>query len=200
MELQKYRDALIDRAASAFALDKLDEAAFEAFVARIQTASGEVELRAAEAGLAPFVPATHPGPAGTAAHAEPAIEGTRDIALNMSSLKKRGVWVDARAYRLDGKMSNFELDYRDYVDVRDFSMRLDVDLSMSNLKLVVPSDWQVDCRITRNSASNVKDRGPFPTRSANRIVIEGALSMSNIKVKRIRPRGRRGLLDLLFGR
>lgn len=191
MEQQKYRDALVERAAAAFALDKLDEAAFEAFVARVQAASGELELRAAEASLAPFVPATPE---------EPALEAMRDFALNMSNLKKRGDWVDARSYSLDGKMSNFELDYRAYAEERDFSMTLYIDLSMSNLKLVVPSDWQVDCRITRNSASNVKDRGPFPTRSANRIIIEGALSMSNIKVKRLRPPGRRGLLHLLFGR
>ncbi|MFA6506114.1 MAG: hypothetical protein WCT14_08445 [Treponemataceae bacterium] len=189
MDTHKFRDSLIDRAATAFAQDKLDEAAFEAFVARVQTAPDEAELRAAEASLAPFFPAAAP---------ETVLSDVREIELNMSNLKKRGDWVDARAYRLDGKMSNFELDYLAYSDAENFSMTLDVDLSMSNLKLIIPSDWQVDCRLTRNSASNVKDRGPFPTRSANRIVIVGALSMSNIKVRR---RGeRRGLFALLFGR
>jgi hypothetical protein len=116
----------------------------------------------------------------------------------MGNLKKQGDWVDARAYRLDGKMSNFVLDYRFYAEEPNFTMTLDVDLSMSNLKLIIPPDWQVDCRITRNSASNIVDRGSSPTRSAKRIVITGALSMSNIRVKR-RGGKRRGLLALLFG-
>lgn len=189
METQKYRDSLIDRAAAAFAEDKLDEAAFEAFVARVQTAPGEAELRAAEASLAPFLPAAGP---------EPVLSDAQEVELNMSNLKKSGDWIDARKYRLVGKMSNFELDYLAYADEEQFSMTLDVDLSMSNLKLIVPSDWQVDCRLTRNSASNVKDRGPFPSRGGNRLVVVGSLSMSNIKVRR---RGeRRGLFALLFGR
>jgi hypothetical protein len=116
----------------------------------------------------------------------------------MSNLKKRGDWVDARTYRLDGRMSNIELDYRAYADVPDFAMTLQVDLSMSNLKLIVPPDWQVDCRITRNTGSNVVDRGPYPARGGGRIFVEGSLSMSNIKVRR--PGRRRGLLALLFGR
>ena len=189
METQKFRDSLIDRAAAAFARDKLDEAAFETFVARIQTAPGEAELIAVADSLSLF--------AGVA-EKEPVVQDSRAIELNMSNIKKRGDWIDARAYRLDGKMSNFELDYLAYADRENFSMTLHVDLSMSNLKLIVPTDWQVDCRIDRNSASNIKDRGPFPSRGDARIIVEGNLSMSNIVVRR---RGeRRGLIALLFGR
>lgn len=189
MEIQKYRDSLIERAAFAFARDQLDEAAFETFVARVQTASGEAELQAAELDL---LPTAH------AAESDTAMQDVGEYALNMGNLRKQGAWVDARTYRLDGKMSNFELDFRSYAEEPHFSMTLDVDLSMSNLKLIVPPDWQVDCRITRNSASNIVDRGSPPTRSAKRIVITGALAMSNIRVKR-RGGRRRGLFALLFG-
>ena len=191
MELQKYRDALIDRAAAAFSRDVLDEASFEALVARIQTAGGEAELRAAEAVLPLPVPAD--------AVAAPRAEAEREYTLNMSNLKRRGDWVDARSYCLEGRMSNFEFDFRAYAEERDFTLRFEVDLSMSNLMLRVPADWQVDCRIERNTASNIKDRGPQPGRGTCRIVVEGELSMSNIVVKRLRP-GRGGLWAALLGR
>jgi hypothetical protein len=191
METQKFREALLDRAAVAFARDKLDEAGPEALIVRIQDAPGEAELREAEAYLAPLVPV---------AEAQRDLEEARDLALNMSNLKRQGDWVDARVYRLEGKMSNFELDYLSYADERGFSMLLKVDLSMSNLKLIVPPDWQVDCRITHNVASNVIDRWPAQARAANRIVVEGSLSMSNIKVKRRRPGRRLGFFAFLLGR
>lgn len=194
MEMQKLRESLLDRAAVAFAHDKLDEAALESFIARVQDAPGETELRAAAAYLAPLVPLAE------AEDTKRDLSEVRDFALNMSNLKRRGDWVDARAYRLDGRMSNFELDFRAYEGAPDFSMILYVDLSMSNLKLIVPRDWDVDCRITHTTASNVVDRHPAPGRSRCRIVIEGALSMSNIKVKRRSAAGRRGLFALIFGR
>ena len=203
MTTSKIRDSLIDRAATAFAKDKLDEAAFESLVARIQTSPGETELIALADSLSPILGETN---------FEPSIPEEREINLSMSNVKKSGDWVDARAYRLDGKMSNFELDYRAYADCEEFGMTLNVDLSMSNLRLIVPSDWQVDCRIDRNTASNIKDRGAFsatdssatgfttpgPARSAKRILVVGSLSMSNIIVRR--PGGRRGLFAFLFGR
>lgn len=190
MDTQKFRDTLIDRAALAFAQDKLDEAGFEAFVARVQTASGELELRGAAADLAPLVPVEDPAPT-LAEHQE--------VTLSMSNLKKKGPWVEARSYRLEGKMSNFELDYLAYAESRDFQMRLSVDLTMSNLKLIVPPDWRVDCRMGRLSGSNVVDRGSPSPGSSNRIVVEGDLSMSNIMVKRRDP-NRRSFFARLFGR
>jgi hypothetical protein len=118
----------------------------------------------------------------------------------MSTLKKRGDWVEASAYRLEGKMSNFELDFRAYAEAEEFGLELDVDLSMSNLRLIVPADWTVDVRLARNTASNVRDRGADGLRGAKRLSIAGSLSMSNIVVKRRRRRGeRRGLFFLLFG-
>ncbi len=194
METQKYRDFLIERAASAFARDQLDEAAFEAIVARVQTAPGEAGLRAVELDLPP----SEHGTVRDLTEPDTTLANVRDYALNMGNLKKKGDWVDARAYRLDGKMSNFELDFRTYAEDAQFLMTLDVDLSMSNLKLIIPPDWQVDCRITRNSASNIVDRGSLNTRSTKRILITGTLSMSNIRVRR-RGGQRRGLLALLFG-
>ncbi len=190
METQKYRDSLIERAANAFARDQLDEDAFETFVAQVQTASGETELRTVEQSLPP---------SAQSSERDPTLGDFREYALNMGNLKKKGDWVDARAYRLDGKMSNFELDFRTYSEDHHFSMNLEVDLSMSNLKLIIPPDWQVDCRITRNSASNIVDRGAPLIRTTKRIVITGVLSMSNIRVKR-RGGHRRGLFALLFGR
>ncbi len=191
METQKYRESLIDQAVTAFSRDKLDEAAFEAFVARVHNARGEVELREAAAEIAPLVPPAPPP--------EPTLAEARELVLHMGNSKRQGLWIDARTYRLEGKMSNFDLDYTAYAEAQDFSMTLMVDLSMSNLRLRVPADWQVDIRIARNSASNVVDRGPFPNRGSNRIVIEGALSMSTIKVKRSRG-VHGGLFALLFGR
>jgi len=195
METQKYRDSLIERAANAFALDQLDEVAFEDFVARVQTAPGENELRAAELSLPRSV---HRAELDTVEQGQtPA--NVREYVLNMGNLKKRGDWVDALAYRLDGKMANFEFDFRTYAEETHFSMTLDVDLSMSNLKLIIPPDWQVDCRITHNSASNIVDRGSPNTRSAKRILVTGSLNMSNIRVRR-RGGRRRGLLALFLGR
>jgi hypothetical protein len=191
MDTQKYRETLLDRAAQAFARDALDEAGLEAFIARVQDAQGEAELRAASAFLAPLVPAE--SDEGTLAEA-------REIALHMSNLKRRGDWVDAKTYRLSGQTSNFELDYRAYENVRGFAMTLIVDLSMSNLTLIVPPDWEVDCRIDRNSMSNVVDKGPYPSRGSCRIRVEGSLSMSNIRVKRRTAERRRGFFALLFGR
>jgi hypothetical protein len=190
MDVQKYREALLDRAAQAFAQDALDEAGLEAFIARVQDA-GDAELREAAAYLAPLV---------GEADQEKWLAETRDIALHMSNVKRSGDWVDARTYRLTGRTSNFELDYRAYENVRDFDMALEVDLSMSNLTLIVPPDWEVDCRIARNSMSNIVDKGPVPTRGSCRILVEGELSMSNIRVKRRSEGRRRGLFALIFGR
>ncbi len=198
MELQKYRDALIDRAAAAYSRDALDEGAFEALAARIQTAGGEAELRVLETELAPLS-----GEADLSASAGPASRAPagspRKVALNMSNLKRRGDWVEAGSYRLEGKMSNFDFDFGAYAEEGDFTLRFEVDLSMSNLVLRVPADWRVDCRIERNTASNIKDRGPHPGRNTCRIVVEGELSMSNIVVKRLRPGGG-GLWAVLLGR
>jgi hypothetical protein len=203
MTISKIRDSMIDRAATAFAKDKLDEAAFESLVARIQTAAGEAELIALADTFSPILGETMIEPSIP----DPSVPEVREIGLDMSNVKKSGDWVDARAYRLDGKMSNFELDYRAYADREEFEMTLSVDLSMSNLRLIVPPDWQVDCRIDRNSASNIKDRGALSTKASSatgsaqnnkRILIEGNLSMSNIIVRR---RGeKRGLFAFLFGR
>lgn len=189
MEQRKYRDALIDRAAAAFARDRMDEAAFEAFVARVQGAESSTELEQADSSLVALEPAGAPARK---------LEREREVSLSMGNLAKRGDWVDADVYRLTGRMSNFELDFRAYRDEPGFFMRLDVDLSMSNLKLRVPADWQVDCRISRNTGSTVKDRGPFPSRCASRVILEGELSMSTIKV--IRKGERRGLLAWILGR
>ncbi len=193
MELQEYRDSLIDRAASAFSRDELDEASFEAFVARVSAASDPAELDQAAARLAPL------GPAGGRSSAPASVSAAepRSISISMSSWKQRGEWADERAYRLDGKMSNFKLDFRAYADDPDFRISLDVDLSMSNLKLIVPPDWRVDVDLSRNSASSVKDRGPVGARGPNRVVVRGSASMSNIKVLR---RSADGLfLAFLFG-
>jgi len=204
MDTQQIQDALIERAAAAFSQDKMDETGFEAFVARVHRAKSSAELRAAEALLLPLEPPPSPGIAAYADRSpgekRGGVRDERTFSLNMSNLKKRGVWVDARHYRLEGKMSNFEMDFRSYADETNFSLSIDVDLSMSNLRLRVPSDWDVDCRIDRNTASNIKDRGPDGTVGNNRIVIDGALSMSNIKIKRYRRGRRRGLLFLLLGR
>lgn len=189
METQKYRDSLIDRAAQAFSRDRLEEAEFEAFVVRVQAAPGVAELRAAEASIAHLLPAV-------AEVSE--LEDERAFSLNMGNLRRRGDWVDARGYRLEGKMSNFELDYRAYEDVPDFTMILDIDLSMSNLKLLVPPDWRVEDRISNSTGSNFLDRGRAEVCRSCRIVIRGSLSMSNVIVRRRSRRG--GLLALLFGR
>lgn len=189
MELQKYRDSLIDRAAAAFSEDLLDEASFEAFASRVQDARGEAELRAAESLLPSAAPAS--------ARSVPVPSGRREIALNMSTLKKRGLWVDAGSYRLEAKMSNFELDFRSYADEERFDLDLDVDLSLSNLKLLVPPDWRVDIDLERNSASNVKDRGPAAPTGACRVRVRGSASMSNIKVRRRSSGGR--FFAFLFG-
>jgi hypothetical protein len=104
METQTYRDVLIERAAVAFSHDKLDEATYEAFVARVQAARGEAELKVIESSLGGLLPVVSAGPAGWT------MEDAREFSLNMGNLRKRGDWVDARLYRLVGKMSNFELD------------------------------------------------------------------------------------------
>jgi len=195
---------LIERAAAAFSQDKMDETEFETFVARVHRAKSSAELRAAEAFLLPLEPPPSPGIATYGDRSPGERRGgsreERTFSLNMSNLKKRGSWVDARHYRLEGKMSNFELDFRSYAEETNFSLSLDVDLSMSNLRLRVPSDWDVDCRIDRHTASNIKDRGPDGAVGNNRIVIDGSLSMSNIKIRRYRRGRRRGLLFLLLGR
>ncbi len=198
MEVRKYREALLDRAAQAFSRDALDEAGLEAFIARVQDAEGEAELRSAAAYLAPLL--GEPGAEERPAEREPRLEETRDVELHMSNLKRRGDWVDAGTYRLTGRTSNFELDYRAYEASDRFAMALDVDLSMSNLTLVVPPDWEVDVRIGRNSMSNIADRHPPAVRGSCRILVEGSLSMSNIRVKRRSAVRRRGFFFLLFGR
>ncbi len=188
MELRKYRDSLIERAASAFSRDRMDEAEYEAFVLRIQEARGEEELRAAEESVARLLPAV-PG--------APDLAEERSFRLNMGNLRRRGDWVDARAYRLEGKMSNFELDFLAYAEVAEFMVTLDVDLSMSNLRLRVPPDWRVEDRVSSSTGSNFLDRGRAEPWRGRRVIVRGALSMSNVIVRR---RGRRGgLLSLLFG-
>lgn len=198
MEERTYREELLDRAALAFSRDALDEAGLEAFIARVQDAKGEAELRSAAAYLAPLV--REPGAEARLMERDDRLEEARDIELHMSNVRRRGDWVDARTYRLTGRTSNFELDYRAYEEVRNFTMVLDVDLSMSNLTLVVPPEWVVDCRISRNSMSNIVDRKAPSVRGSCRIVVNGSLSMSNIRVKRRSEGHRRGFFALIFGR
>lgn len=101
----------------------------------------------------------------------------------MGTLKKKGDWVDADAYRLSGRMSNYELDLREYEGVSGFRLFLEVDLDMSTLRLIVPDGWVVSCNLDSNIASNVKDKGPSAPWGDNRIEIAGGLKMSTIKVK-----------------
>lgn len=187
MDREAYRNRLIDAAVSAFSKGRMNEAEFEAFASQVQKAGDDAELDAAAAAVAPQV-------ADDGSRAAP----VRELSLDRSTLKKHGEWADARVYRLAGRMSNFEFDFLAYRDSPGFSMIFDVDLSMSNLKIIVPEDWRVDIRLSRNAASTVKDRGPS-SGGVGRIIVQGSVSMSVIKVKRLRE-GQSGMLARLFGR
>jgi hypothetical protein len=175
----------------------MDESSFEAFAARVQDANDPAELDAAAAALAPLFPRDGSVASGKTSRQD--LAPARELALNMSTLKKRGDWVDARSYSLAGRMSTIVFDFLEYRDSPDFFLAFDIDLSMSTLKIVVPEDWQVDIRLSRNSASTVKDRGPAPGRRGGRITVDGSVSMSTLVVKR-RREGRGGLLSRLFYR
>ena len=209
MDITAYREALVDRAAVAFSRDAIDEAAFERLASRIQAAANESELRLVDAELAPLVPLE----AGSAASADPAssereeprpqpreraLESERALSLSMANFKKQGRWVDARRYSMDASMSTLVFDFRAYAQ-EDLEMNLDMDLSMSTLRLLVPDHWDVDIRIDNNAASTVRDRGPRSHEEAGNegaavgtghIVITGSLSMSTLVIKRKRLRRR----------
>ena len=182
MEDESYRNQLIDSAASAYARGVIDQGAFEDLVTRINALPGIMEL----AGLAANLPAVFDPALPAAASGGVSVPRSApvwaEIGLNMGNDKKTGDWVRADGYRLRGSMSNFEMDFREYEGISGFRLMLDVDLKMSNLKLIVPDGWVVDCTVD-NSASNIKNKGPSAVWGDNLIAITGALSMSNIKVR-----------------
>lgn len=214
MDITAYREALVDRAAVAFSRDAIDEAAFERLASRIQAASNESELRLVDAELAPLVPAGAVAAASAAVDKAPPgrrreLVADRSLSLSMGTLKKQGRWVDAARYSMDASMSSLDFDYRAYATDDNFEMTLDMDLSMSTLRLRVPAHWEVDIRIDDNAASSIRDRGQGLQDEAGnegsaagtgRIVITGSLSMSNLVVKRHRPRLRRGLFHFFLWR
>lgn len=205
MDITAYREALVDRAAVAFSRDAIDEAAFERLASRIQAAANESELRLVDAELAPLVPletraAASEDPASSKRDEnrprprERALESERSLSLSMANFKKQGRWVDAMRYSMDASMSTLVFDYRAYAQ-EDLEMNLDMDLSMSTLRLLVPDHWDVDIRIDNNAASTVRDRGPRSHEEAGidatgHIVITGSLSMSTLVIKRKRMRRR----------
>lgn len=204
MDITAYREALVDRAAVAFSRDAIDEAAFERLASRIQAAANESELRLVDAELAPLVPVESATQSGAPASSERdenrprprerALESERSLSLSMANFKKQGRWVDARRYSMDASMSTLVFDFRAYAQ-EDLEMNLDMDLSMSTLRLLVPDHWDVDIRIDNNAASTVRDRGPRSHEEAGidatgHIVITGSLSMSTLVIKRKRMRRR----------
>jgi hypothetical protein len=76
----------------------------------------------------------------------------------MSTLKKRGDWVGRPLLQPGRTDVHHRVRFPGVRDSPDFFLAFDIDLSMSTLKIVVPEDWQVDIRLSRNSASTVKDR------------------------------------------
>jgi hypothetical protein len=156
----------------------VDEAGFESLVIRIN-AQNSMDGLALVAGSEPAVF----GSLVVQPQAAPPALVWSEIKLNMGNDKQKGAWVRADGYRLEGKMSNFQMDLTEYDGVNGFRLALDVDLDMSNLRLTVPDGWTIDCRIDDNTASNVKDKGPSGLWGDNLVMIRGRMRMSNIKVK-----------------
>lgn len=163
------RSDLIEQATQAYTKGVIDQDDFEALVMRINQLESTRELT----GLANQLPAIFSISWGQSS--------CKELTVANGNIKKQGLWLDAEAYKINLSSSNMTLDLRAYEDDTDIQLVVDIDISQSNLKIILPDTWIVIDRIDVKTASNVKIRNPSNTWGSNRLVLSGNIRGSNLK-------------------
>jgi len=166
-ELEPRRTELINRVTQAFADNGLALEKFEVFVTQLQAAGNGAELETLAASLP-----------------QPRQNPFREIICNRGSLRMTGPWLTSLAWHIEGVSSNIRLDLRDYEDVQDLELVLDLDLISCNCRLILPFGWNFEGQFTSQVSSNVKNKVPRAFMGgSNTVIVTGSLVSCNFKVK-----------------
>ena len=180
MEELNMRNQLIEQATLAFTRGLIDQDDFETIMTRINQLDTQQELTS----LATSLPVIFPSGWGQSSMlTQSELDQFQELRVNSGNIKKQGLWIDSPAYLIVLHSSNMSLDLRAYEDTTNLQLILNLELSRSNLKIILPETWQVGDRIEDKVSSNVKIRSPSINWGSNRIILSGSLHSSNLKVK-----------------
>ncbi len=170
---ESLRARCFDLAAAAFSSNVIDLETYESLAGQIASATEGTALQR----IAQSLPAP----------AEAPPTQTQIVDAQASKVRKEGRWLESPHVVLRGNMANMRLDFRAYAMERNLRVHLELDCSMSNIRIIVPGSIDVIERISENKMSTFKNK--HGTAGANNaIVVSGNVSMSKVKVTRKRVR------------
>ena len=179
-QLESEKDALIQSITDGFSRGAIEMGAFERAVTRISACSDSkaLALEAESLGIA------LPPVASIAGEAELA-PPSEAIGLDCvsGSVRKSGLWVKSRRYRLALKSANVRLDLREYEGSRGFRLLVELDARSSSLRLIVPEGFEVEDRFSERVSSTVRNKPKESGYGDNLVVLTGSLSSSTVRVK-----------------
>jgi hypothetical protein len=174
--LEREKDGLIQQITTLYSRGDMDLPAFERAVTRINDCADRslVLAEARSLGVA-LVERADDLPSAAA--------GEEELVCVSGALRKRGLWVKARRYKLALTSSSARFDLSEYRDQRGLRLEIDLAAVSSGFRLIVPEGFEVEDHFSDRVSSVVKNEPKRPASGDNRILLTGALRSSVVKVK-----------------